>query len=86
LHVVRDVVRWNVLIMSVTMATFHVSTPVPVNLDALLNVDVSVTTFPTFHPVRSAFISSASRKVPARDVTDVVSHKLKPVPENLDAL
>ena len=34
LHVVRDVAEVKVLPMSLTLVTSHVSTPVPVNLDA----------------------------------------------------
>jgi hypothetical protein len=54
-------------------------------LDARKNVFCSVTTFPTFHPVKSAFISLASSKVLRRVVAEVVSHALNPVPENLVA-
>jgi hypothetical protein len=85
LHVVRDVVEVKVLDMVVTTATSHVSTPVPVNFDAPLNVFSSVTTFLTFHPFRSAFISLAWQKVQDRVVVEEVSHEAKPVPVNLDA-
>ena len=44
-----------------------------------------MTTFPTFHPVRSAFISLAPRKVKYRVVVEAVSHELNPFPMNLNA-
>ena len=72
--------------MSVTLATSHDHKPFPVNLDAPKNVPSSVTTFPTFHPVRSAFISLASRKVRDREVAEAVSHLLMAVPTNVAAL
>ena len=59
LHVVRDVVKRKVRSMLDTLAMSHASIPVPVNLAAPANVFSSVVTFPTFHPVRSAFISLA---------------------------
>jgi hypothetical protein len=43
----------------VAEAVSHALKLVPVNLDAPWNVLYSVTTFPTFHPLRSAFISPA---------------------------
>ena len=59
--------------------------PIPVNFGAPWNMFTNVTTFPTFHPVRSAFISIAPLKVPSREVADAVSHEVKPDPVNLDA-
>jgi hypothetical protein len=63
----------------------HELKPVPVNLDAPLNVPYSVVTLPTLHPLRSAIISPADTKVLDREVMEVVIHELKPVPTNLDA-
>jgi hypothetical protein len=60
--------------------------PIPVNFDAPWNVYPSVTTFPTFHPDRSAFISLAFQKVRYREVAEVVFHLLMAVPTNVAAL
>ena len=59
LHGVMDVAEVKVSAMLVTLAMFHVGKPVPVNLDAPLNVCCSVVTLATFHPLRSEFISLA---------------------------
>ena len=59
LQEVRDGVERKVLDMLFTLATSHALKPVPVNFRAPRNVCSSVTTFPTFHPDRSAFISLA---------------------------
>ena len=64
LHDVMDVAERNVLLMLVTLAMFHVGKPVPVNLDAPLNVFASVSTLATFHLLRSEFISPTKLKVP----------------------
>jgi hypothetical protein len=69
----------------VAEAVSHALKPVPLNFDALLNVPARLTTFPTFHPDRSAFISLAPPKVSYREVAEVVSHALKPIPVNFDA-
>jgi hypothetical protein len=56
-----------------------------VNLDARLNVLYISVTLSTFHAPRSEFISPALKKVPARLVTEAVSHLDKPIPVNFDA-
>ena len=67
--------------------SFHSSVPpVPLNLDAPKNVRSSETTFPTFHPLRSAFISTAALKAKARLVVEAVFHLLIAVPTNVAAL
>ena len=71
--------------MSVAEAVSHELNPVPANFDAPWNVLNSDVVLPTFHPVRSAFISLASSKVEYRVVVEAVSHELNPVPVNLDA-
>ena len=45
--------------MFFTLRMSHESNPAPVNLAALRNVANSVVTVPTFHALRSAFISVA---------------------------
>jgi hypothetical protein len=59
LHEVKDVANWKVSAILVTLVMFHVGKPVPVNVDALLNVDDSVVTLATLHLLRSEFISPA---------------------------
>jgi len=66
--------------MSVTAPVVHLSTPPPVKLAALSNIEKMVVTLDNDHPPSSAFIATALRNVWSILVTELVIHFSKPVP------
>jgi hypothetical protein len=88
LHEVRDVASLKILRLggpkSVTLEMSHESSPTPANFDARAKRLDSAVTLPTFHALRSAFISLAPKKVPLRVVMETVSQESKPMPANFD--